>query len=131
MLADYAWLAENVFDASPVFFPMSVFSVEAYTAAVALAISRSVIVTDADGVATPMLLPLLDLPNHDGANPGALVQARVAKDGGMFGQQAKAPPSAVLVATREFGPVHEAWAWITAALIPAAIVLQKRRELLA
>jgi hypothetical protein len=101
VLADYAWLAENVFDASPVFFPMSVFSVEAYTAAVALAISRSVIVTDADGVATPMLLPLLDLPNHDGANPGALVQARAAKDGGMFGQQAKAPPSAVLVATRE------------------------------
>ncbi len=100
VLTDYAWLAENVFDASPVFFPMSVFSVEAYTAAIALAISRSVTVTDADGVATPMLLPLLDLPNHDGAKPGAVVQGRLAKDSGFFGK-GKAPPSAVLVATRE------------------------------
>ena len=38
---------------------------------------------------------------------------------------------AIAVGTREFGPAHEAWAWITAALIPAAIVLQKRRDLLA
>lgn len=54
--ADFAWLAEHVFEASPVIFPASVFSIEAYTAAVALAISRSVAVEDTDGVAVPILM---------------------------------------------------------------------------
>jgi hypothetical protein len=62
---------------------------------------------------------------------GALAQHK-AIDRALLALALLGPASyAVLVATREFGPVHEAWAWITAALIPAAIVLQKRRDLLA
>ena len=98
--ADYEWLKENVLEAAPVFFPESVFSIEAYRAAVALAVSRSVPVTDAEGVPTPMLLPLFELPNHDGASPDATVQSRVAKAAGLFGG-GEAPASAVLVATAD------------------------------
>ena len=98
--ADFEWLAENVFDAEPVFFPPSVFSLEAYTAAVAVAISRSVAVTDEDGFATPVLLPLLDLANHDGVRPTAGVLQRAEKAAGIFGKGA-APACAVLVATED------------------------------
>lgn len=97
VLADYRWLTENVFDVAPVVFPTSVFSLEAYTAAVALAISRSVTVADDEGLPVPMLLPLLDLPNHASGAPEATVRGQAAKEAGLFGQGG-APASASLLA---------------------------------
>jgi len=96
--ADYDWLVDNVFDTSPVFFPTTVFSEKAYTAAVALALSRCVVVASANDELTPMLLPLLDLPNH-ASSASATVQSRAAKAAGLFG--GGSPACAVLVASRD------------------------------
>ena len=98
--ADFEWLEENVFETSPVVFPPFVFTLEAYTAAVAVAISRCVTGSGDDAYdEVPMLVPMLDLPNHEGAAPSATAQARAEK-GGLFGGGGT-PACAVLVATRD------------------------------
>ena len=56
---DYAWLQENVFDADPMVFPEQVFSKELFTEAVALAISRCVLIPEEEGVRAA-LVPLID-----------------------------------------------------------------------
>jgi len=86
--ADYAWLEEEVFGASPVFFPPSVFNKEAFTAAVALAFSRSVWIGAGEGE-QPALVPLLDLPNHHPL-PNAATRGRPTRKG-LFGGKGNAP----------------------------------------
>ena len=80
--ADYNWLQANVFSAAPDLFPRSIFSPEGYTCAVALAFSRSVaIAVDESSTPAPVLLPVLDLLNHQtgGSAPSAALKA--AKSG--------------------------------------------------
>ena len=101
---DYAWLEANVLDAQPVLFPRAVFTLPAYTAAVALAISRCVALAQTvDAEPVPYLLPLLDLANHDSSAPSAAVRAQApAKSslGGLFGGSGGAS-CAALVTTRD------------------------------
>jgi len=99
LIEDYWWLKENVFDSQPVFFPEVVFSYDAYAAAVALAISRSVKVVMGDDE-VPVLLPILDLPNHNPANPNVILQTRGEKRG-LF--ESGEPASALLIATSDVG----------------------------
>ena len=80
--ADFAWLEENVFASSPMLFPPFVFTLEAYTAAVALALSRSVPI-EVDGDWQPTLLPILDLVNHS-PKPTVAVRLKAAR-AGVFG----------------------------------------------
>ena len=98
---DFKWLEENVFSAEPTIFPPFVFTYDAYKAAVAVAISRSVAVVDADGEARPMLLPLLDLVNHDGGSPTAVLATKQAKAQGLFGGGAASPACATLAVSSE------------------------------
>ena len=73
-----------------------VFSLPAYTAAVATALSRALPVGDADDT-RPVLLPLLDLVNHDGERPSAALGFASPTKSGPFGGAA-APACATLIA---------------------------------
>ncbi|EOD41244.1 hypothetical protein EMIHUDRAFT_448733 [Emiliania huxleyi CCMP1516] len=85
--ADYEWLRENVFEASPMVFPESVFSEASFLRALGLAFSRCVFVP-AGGrqgePARPALLPLVELCNH-ADSPSASLQAR-GPQAGLFGR---------------------------------------------
>ena len=61
--ADFEWLEENVFSVSPMLFPPFVYSLEAYTAAVALSISRTVLIEMPGGL-QPTLLPIFDMVTY-------------------------------------------------------------------
>lgn len=102
--ADFRWLETNVFADAPVVFPPAIFSKAAFTAAVAVVVSRSVPIAMAGGEeeeeeVAPVLLPLLDLINHDSRDPAAKLVGRAAKGAGIFGGSA-APASASLVASK-------------------------------
>lgn len=91
---DYEWLEENVFSWGPEYFPPAIFNLKAFTEAVAIAFSRSV-VAEIAGDLRPVLMPLLDLANHVESNPTAIVKNQKG-GGGLF----KAGPDCVsLVAT--------------------------------
>lgn len=96
MREDFEWLQENVFDAAPVVFPSSVFSLDEYVAAHALAFSRSVVLSSG-GEARPAMLPLVDLANH-ASQSTARVSQREAK-AALFGDGQ--PASVELVATAD------------------------------
>ena len=97
---DFEWLQANVFAQNPAVFPPNVFCYGAYMAAVATAFSRALpIAASGDQYdARPILLPLLDLANHDGARPTAAVGFAAAQKAGPFGGAA-APACATLVAS--------------------------------
>ena len=95
---DYQSLAETVFAAHPDVFPRDAFSFPAYAQAVAIALSRAVPVKDgAEDEPRPILLPLVDLANHDGQRPAAALRLEKPK-GGLFGGSA-GPVCVLLVAT--------------------------------
>ncbi|KAL1526284.1 hypothetical protein AB1Y20_015002 [Prymnesium parvum] len=83
--ADFEWLEENVFSASPMEFPPFVFTADAFRAALALAFSRAVPLPIKEGASEVQLalLPLLDLVNHD-SSPTSALKVRAAR-GGLFG----------------------------------------------
>ena len=95
--ADFAWLQANVFASDPMTFPPAVFSLPAYTQAIAVALSRSVALADDDASdPRPVLLPLLDLANHDGERPTSRVLSQPAKAAGLFDSAAR-PECATLI----------------------------------
>jgi len=101
--ADYEWLSERVFAASPIFFPSSVFSLDEFRRAVALVFSRSIIIP-VDKYDRPALLPLFDLPNHSDKARAAVQR----KDStiGLFGGKG-ASPLIQLIALEDFDPGDE------------------------
>lgn len=98
--ADFEWLQANVFATAPDVFPPSAFSFAAYAAAVATALSRAQpVAADGDEYdARPVLLPLLDLVNHELIRPAAAIGYAAAKKAGPFGGAA-APACVTLVAS--------------------------------
>ena len=100
--ADFAWLQDNVFNKAPELFPPSVYTYDTYVAAVASALSRALpIAVDGDDYdPRPVLLPLVELVNHDGARPTCAVGCGTAKKSGLFGNGAAAGAAcATLVAS--------------------------------
>ena len=102
---DFEWLKENVFASAPAIFPPSVFSLQAYTAAIATALSRALPIAATAGDeydARPILLPVFDLVNHDASQPSAAVVGKPARKAGPFGGAATVA-CATLIAGQE-GP---------------------------
>ena len=102
---DFEWLKENVFASAPAIFPPSVFSLPAYTAAIATALSRALPIAATAGDeydARPILLPVFDLVNHDASQPSAAVVGKPARKAGPFGGAATVA-CATLIAGQE-GP---------------------------